>query len=48
MYKTEQEEFWAGDLIDNYGLKLIDYGFIYKRDNWVSQVHDSNWFLLEK
>ena len=39
---------FAGDLIDNYGLKLIDYGFIYKRDNWVSQVHDSNWFLLEK
>ena len=38
---------FAGDLIDNYGLKLIDYGFIYKRDNWVPQ-DDSNWFLLEK
>ena len=21
---------FAGDLIDNYGLKLIDYGFVYK------------------
>ena len=38
---------WAGELIDKYNLKLIDYGFIYKRDNWYPQ-DDVNWFLLEK
>lgn len=38
---------FAGELIEQYGLKLIDYGFIYKRDNWAPQ-DDINWFLLEK
>jgi len=38
---------FAGELIDNYGRKLVDYGFIYKRDNWAPQ-DDINWFLLEK
>ncbi|MDQ0345809.1 pseudaminic acid biosynthesis-associated methylase [Ancylobacter vacuolatus] len=38
---------FAGDLIDSYGLKLIDYGFIYKRDNLAPQ-DDIHWFLLEK
>jgi pseudaminic acid biosynthesis-associated methylase len=38
---------FAGELIDNYGLKLVDYGFIYKRDNWAPQ-DDITWFLLEK
>ena len=38
---------FAGDLIDQYGLKLIDYGFVYKRDNWAPQ-DDITWFLLEK
>jgi pseudaminic acid biosynthesis-associated methylase len=38
---------FAGDLIDNYGLKLVDYGFVYKRDNWAPQ-DDVTWFLLEK
>ena len=38
---------FAGDLIDNYGLKLIDYGFVYKRDNWAPQ-DDITWFLIEK
>lgn len=38
---------FAGDLIDNYGLKLVDYGFLYKRDNWAPQ-DDITWFLLEK
>jgi pseudaminic acid biosynthesis-associated methylase len=38
---------FAGELIDNYGLKLIDYGFVYKRDNWAPQ-DDITWFLLEK
>ena len=38
---------FAGELIDKYGLKLIDYGFIYKSDNWILQ-DDTTWFLLEK
>ena len=38
---------FAGDLIDNYGLKLVDYGFIYRRDN-VAPQDDVTWFLLEK
>ncbi len=38
---------FAGDLIDHHGLKLIDYGFMYKRDNWAPQ-DDITWFLLEK
>ena len=38
---------FAGDLIDNYSMKLIDYGFFYKRDNWAPQ-DDITWFLLEK
>jgi len=38
---------FAGELIDNYGLKLVDYGFVYKRDNWAPQ-DDISWFLLEK
>lgn len=38
---------FAGDLIQNYGLKLVDYGFVYKRDNWAPQ-DDITWFLLEK
>ncbi len=38
---------FAGELIDQYNLKLIDYGFIYKRDKLAPQ-DDINWFLLEK
>jgi pseudaminic acid biosynthesis-associated methylase len=38
---------FAGDLIDRYGLKLLDYGFVYKRDSWCPQ-DDVTWFLLEK
>lgn len=38
---------FAGDLIDNYGMNLVDYGFVYKRDNWAPQ-DDITWFLLEK
>ena len=38
---------FAGDLIDNYGLRLVDYGFVYKRDNCAPQ-DDVTWFLLEK
>lgn len=38
---------FAGELIENYGLNLIDYGFIYKRDKLAPQ-DDITWFLLEK
>lgn len=38
---------FAGDLIDNYGLNLVDYGFVYKRDN-VAPQDDLTWFLLSK
>lgn len=38
---------FAGDLIDRFGMKLIDYGFVYRRDN-VCPADDVTWFLLEK
>ena len=38
---------FAGDLIENYRLKLVDYGFVYKRDIRAPQ-DDVTWFLLEK
>lgn len=38
---------FAGELIDKYNLKLIDYGFTYHRDNYFPQ-DDCTWFLLEK
>ncbi len=39
---------FAGDLIDSYGLNLVDYGFWYKRDNVAREFGDVSWFLLEK
>lgn len=38
---------FAGDLLDKYDLKLLDYGFTYHRDNLFPQ-DDVTWFLLEK
>ncbi|MEX6505914.1 pseudaminic acid biosynthesis-associated methylase [Jiella sp. M17.18] len=38
---------FAGELMDGYGLKLVDYGFVWRRDNWAPQ-DDVTWFLLEK
>ena len=43
LYKRD----FAGDLMDKYGLKLVDYGFVYKRDN-IAPQDDISWFLLEK
>ena len=37
---------FAGDLLDRYPLKLIDYGFVYHRDD--KPQDDLNWFLMEK
>jgi len=38
---------FAGEMIDNFDMKVIDYGFFYHRDNHYS-FGDTNWFLLEK
>ena len=39
---------FAGEMLDKYpGLQLVDYGFIYHRDNNFPQ-DDMTWFLLEK
>ncbi len=38
---------FAGELMTQYPLKLIDYGFVYRRDP-KSPQDDINWFLLEK
>ena len=39
---------FAGEIMDKYSdLKLVDYGFVYSRDN--NFVHDDiTWFLMEK
>ena len=39
---------WAGDMMVRYSdLRLIDYGFVYRRDpNF--PIDDVHWFLLEK
>ena len=39
---------FAGELIDLYGLRLVDYGFAYRRDNYLRFQDDVTWFLLEK
>lgn len=38
---------FAGELMDMYQLKLVDYGFVYHRDN-VAPADDLTYFLLEK
>ena len=39
---------FAGELLDKYpGLRLVDYGFVYRRDPNFPQ-DDCTWFLLEK
>lgn len=38
---------FAGELIDQFQLKLVDYGFSYHRDN-ICPSDDNTWFLLEK
>ena len=39
---------FAGELIDEFNLNLVDYGFWYRRDNIGSEFGDMTWFLLEK
>jgi len=49
-YRGNEEKLFkrdfAGEIIEKYNLKLIDYGFIYKRDLNFPQ-DDMTWFLLE-
>jgi len=39
---------FAGEMIDKYGLRLVNYGFAYHRDNYLRYQDDVTWFLLEK
>jgi len=41
---------FAGELMDTYkDLRLIDYGFAYRRDAYYGKMYDDiNWFLMEK
>ena len=43
LYKRD----FAGELMERYQLRLVDYGFTYRRDNYFPQ-DDTTWFLLEK
>ena len=38
---------FAGELIKEFDLKLVDYGFNYYQDTYLTN-DDSTWFLLEK
>jgi len=38
---------FAGELIEKYNLKLLDYGFNYHRDHYFTN-DDATWFLMEK
>ncbi|MDO8838139.1 MAG: pseudaminic acid biosynthesis-associated methylase [Parvibaculum sp.] len=38
---------FAGEIMDKFGMRLLDYGFVYHRDNYFPQ-DDITWFLLEK
>lgn len=37
---------FAGEMIDRYGLTLVDYGFVYHRDKF--KQDDVHWWLLKK
>lgn len=43
LYKRD----FAGELLEQFSLQLIDYGFWYHRDNYFPQA-DVTWFLMEK
>jgi len=38
---------FAGELMDQHGLRLLDYGFAYHRDSYFPH-DDLSWFLMEK
>lgn len=41
---AKQRRDFAGEMIDLFSLRLLDYGFVYHRDGF----EDCNWFLLVK
>lgn len=49
-YRGEKGKLWkrdfAGEMMDAYPLRLVDYGFVYHRDQWPQD--DVTWFLMEK
>jgi pseudaminic acid biosynthesis-associated methylase len=49
-YRGEKGKLWkrdfAGEMMDTYPLRLVDYGFVYHRDQWPQD--DITWFLMEK
>ena len=49
-YRSERGKLWkrdfAGEMLDAFPLRLVDYGFVYHRDKWPQD--DINWFLMEK
>ena len=49
-YRGEDDRLWArdfgGELIDQYGLNLVNYGFVSSRDAYPQD--DLTWWLLEK
>lgn len=49
-YRGEKGKLWkrdfAGEMMDSYPLRLVDYGFVYHRDEWPQD--DITWFLMEK
>ena len=49
-YRGEKGKLWkrdfAGEMLDAFPLRLVDYGFVYHRDKWPQD--DLNWFLMEK
>ena len=52
-YRDKKESLFkrdfAGEILDMYkDLKLVDYGFFYRRDTKYSGCDDPTWFLLEK
>jgi pseudaminic acid biosynthesis-associated methylase len=51
-YRGEEERLFkrdfAGEMMERYGLRLLDYGFCYRRDAYIKQQDDSCWFLMEK
>lgn len=49
-YRGEKGKLWkrdfAGEMMDKYPLKLVDYGFVYHGDKY--PLDDITWFLMEK
>ena len=47
-YRGQNDKLWkrdfAGELMDKYSLRLVDYGFAYNKDG----QDDLTWFLMEK